>query len=54
MGSGEVGVRAVRPVIIGDSAIIGGEKLQVKDKQRICLCRDDMTVVTEYEFQLHG
>jgi hypothetical protein len=48
MDNGDVGVQAVRPVIVENKCIMDGAKLSLRNNQTIRLCDDEMTVLAIY------
>ena len=50
--TGEVGVCAVKPVVVGDKCITYGENVLLKNNQKITLCNEDKSILAEYELRL--
>jgi len=50
---GVIGIRAVRPVAIGDKYLYKGEFERLKAGQRFTICADDGAVLNEYEIRIY-
>jgi hypothetical protein len=42
------------PVFVNDKLIQNGKGMVLLDRQNISLCEEDMSVATEYEFQIYA
>ena len=67
MQTGEVGIRAVKPIIVDGKCIkpvkpviVDGRCTEnrgvavLKTHSKVALCEDDMTIVVEYEVQINA
>ena len=50
--TGELGVKAIKPVFIGDKCIMSGERLSIKSDDQLVICEEDMSVIVRYELTL--
>ena len=50
--TGEIGLRAIMPVIVQGKCINHGERICLAENDTISLCNIEMAILTEYSFHL--